>query len=165
MVRMMTWKVKALQPLKPDINPKSLHSSSYSAMGQIQASAASASLRAARAGVPCAEIMSGDPRALQSLKEGKRTPSSCTALGGEVRRLAAVPRAQGRPPMQSLRLLGKLKHLQSATVGFLSPHSDIYSGAIHSELLRSQCVEEKTFWIQFTSLHIPYFFCMSSHQS
>lgn len=104
----------------------------------MQVSAGSARLRAARAGVPCADIVSGDPCALESLREGRSTPSSCTALGGEVRRLAAVSRAQGRPPMESLRLLGKLKHLQSATVAFLYPHSDTYSGAIHSELLHSQ---------------------------
>lgn len=34
-----------------------------------------------------------------------------------------MARAQGTPPVHSPALLGKLKPLQTPTVGFLSPHS------------------------------------------
>lgn len=34
-----------------------------------------------------------------------------------------MARAQGRPSLQSPGLLGKLQHLWTPTVGFLSPHS------------------------------------------
>lgn len=115
-----------LQPFRPDTNPS----------GASGADAASASLLAAKSGVPHVQVVTGAPCALEYIWEGRRTPS--TALGRKMRSTAAMARVQGRPPTQSPGLLGEMEHLQAVRI--LSPHSIVEpdtSGSFISEKEKS----------------------------
>jgi len=140
MLRKTTRKVKALQPLGTDIGPRSLHSPSYNVTvlrgkGKLVLPPAASPGQGWRA---LRRDHRWRPPCLGVPGEGRRTPSSCTALCGKVRSPAAMARAQGRPTAESPKLLGKLEHLQTPAVGFLSPRSDLSNGAIHPRLPYSQ---------------------------